>query len=242
MSRIKITLYQHAWKSKELDPDGCAFGTKAEAEAAEARCARDELDEFSADDIADAITEHVDADDIDDDRLAAIRAGADLTDAEAIMAAEEIRGYDSAIYPITVELDFATVAMEPNPFKGLEEGVGYAFGAVANWERGDLAGAVHALDGWAESMVEKFPDLECERPIRAGDLKPGDRVDMEDHLPDDPAAEFEYGCVIAVEVETPTCVRVDFENLTSFGFDPDTEVMTVRTAAQLAKYADLEPE
>jgi hypothetical protein len=30
--KVRMTLYQHAWKSKELDPDGACYGTEAEAE------------------------------------------------------------------------------------------------------------------------------------------------------------------------------------------------------------------
>ena len=61
-------------------------------------------------------------------------------------------------------------------------------------------------------------------------LRPGDYVDLEGDKfanPDsDPgnAYEFEYQIVAAIERETPTCTRVDFEGGPSVGFPPDHEV------------------
>jgi hypothetical protein len=151
--KVKLTLYQHAWKSKGLDPDGAAYGSKAEAEAAEFRRAHDEVegDDYDGDDIANAITEHPRADEVSEDRLAAIREGADLTDDEAMIAAEELRGYDSAVYPITVEIDPKAVLEDADDIRqALETALTGVAGLLANWERGDLAGQVHALQGWAE--------------------------------------------------------------------------------------------
>lgn len=42
----------------------------------------------------------------------------------------------------------------------LRYGVMFARGVVKNWERGDLAGAVNGLDGWADDTEALFPDLD----------------------------------------------------------------------------------
>lgn len=241
--KAKLTLYQHAWKSKELDPDGAAYGSEAEAQAAEYRCARDELNGFEAADIAEAITEHPRADEVSDDRLAEIREGAELTDDEALIAAEELRGFDSAVYPITVEIDPKTLVEAADDVRqALETALSGVAGLLANWERGDLAGQVHALQGWADDTFTRFPDLDAERWIEAADLRPGDRVDMQGVFAEDTveghAAEFEYFRVIGVEREAPDCVRVDFEGADSFGFDPFRWLKAVCTAKDRAAFAD----
>jgi hypothetical protein len=164
---VKLTLFQHAWTARDYDPDGCAYGTEAEADAAEIRAARDLIgDDFSAEDLADAIEQHTSADDVSAERFAEIRAGADLTDEEAKMAAEELRGYDSAVYPTTVEIpDSALAALTPaptgpTPGAALELGVVLARRVVENWAQGDLAGAVNALEEWADEVEGDFPDLD----------------------------------------------------------------------------------
>jgi hypothetical protein len=236
--KAKLTLYQHAWKSKELDPDGAAYGSEAEAQAAEYRCARDELNGFEAADIAEAITEHPRADEVSDDRLAAIREGAELTDDEALIAAEELRGFDSAVYPITVEIDPKTLVEAADDVRqALETALSGVAGLLANWERGDLAGQVHALQGWADDTFTKFPDLDAERWIEAADLRPGDLVDMQGVYADGHAAEFEYCRVIETERERPDLVRVDFDGAASFGFDPFRWLKAVCTAKARAEWA-----
>jgi hypothetical protein len=161
---VKITLFQHAYSARDRDPDGCAYGTEAEADAAEILAARELVEDFDADEIADAIEQHTSADDVSAERFAEIRDGADLTDAESKMAAEELRGYDSAVYPTTVEIPDSALAAPaptgPSAQAALELGVILARAVVASWERGDLAGAVNALDGWADEVADDFPDLD----------------------------------------------------------------------------------
>lgn len=242
--KVRMTLYQHAWKSKELDPDGACYGTEAEAKAADFARAHEELGgDFDEETLALAISEHPRADEVSDERLAAIREGEDLTDDEAMMAAEELRGYDSAVYPITVEMDPKVVLEHADDIRhALETALSGVAGLLANWERGDLAGQVHALQGWAEDTFTQFPDLDAERWIEAGDLRPGDLVDMQgvyaEDTPDGHAAEFEYCRVIEVEREAPNCVRVDFEGSASFGFDPFRWVKAVCTAKARAEWAE----
>lgn len=59
----------------------------------------------------------------------------------------------------------------------------------------------------------------------AKDLRAGDMIDLEgDHYADpthNPAYECELCLVAGAEVETPECVRIDFEGLSSIGFPPD---------------------
>ncbi len=172
MTKVTLTLFQHSWSAKGLDPDGAAYATEAEADAAEIAAARDQLNDESGDDIAEAITESADADEIDAARLDVIRAlGEDadtdaLTDRECVIAAESLRGYDSAVYPITVAFDLVTLL---NAVKGetgapvahlLEAGHTAARAVVNRWESGDLAGAVHALEGWTYDLETDFPGLD----------------------------------------------------------------------------------
>jgi hypothetical protein len=175
---VKLTLFQHAWSARDLDPDGCAYGTEAEADAAEIRAARELVEGFDADSLADAIQQHTSADDVSAERFAEIRAGADLDDEESKMAAEELRGYDSAVYPTTVEIPdsaLATLAPTgPSAEAALELGVILARAVVENWAQGDLAGAVNALEEWADEVEGDFPAL---------DFDDGDEADDDDEEP-----------------------------------------------------------
>lgn len=70
-------------------------------------------------------------------------------------------------------------------------------------------------------------------PRKARELTPGDKVDLEGDpfaFSDDPTPEFEYCVVADLEMETPNCVRVDFENYTSIGFPPDHKVRVLNEA------------
>jgi hypothetical protein len=61
------------------------------------------------------------------------------------------------------------------------------------------------------------------------DLVQGDLVDLErdpyaDPKGEDQSAHFEFAVVDKLEIETPTCTVVHFENFGSVGFPPDHEV------------------
>lgn len=74
--------------------------------------------------------------------------------------------------------------------------------------------------------------------VAAADVRPGDMIDMEPHS-DDPAAPFEYARVTWVERETADCVRIDFTEFSSHGFDPATMLDVIRgTEADAALWAD----
>lgn len=113
---------------------------------------------------------------------------------------------------------------------------------LANWESGDLAGAVNDLRLWADETLIAWPDLEAERWIAAEHIRPGDRVDLDGVLSADSdfaaAAEMEYARVMEVECESETCVRLDFENFPSVGFDPTRPLKAICTAKDRAAYAD----
>jgi hypothetical protein len=176
---MRLTLFQHAWKARDYDPDGAAYATEAEADAAEGNSARELLGEdFSGDDLADAIEEHTGADDVGADRLAEIRIGGRMTDAEAVMAAEELRGYDSAVYPISVEFEPAALLAlvvgaqgegGPSARALLETGVFMADTVLSRWESGDLASAVNGLEEWASDVRTAFPALDYDDADAAGD-------------------------------------------------------------------------
>jgi hypothetical protein len=183
-------------------------------------------------------------DEVSDDRLDRHPRRADLTDDEA---PDRGRGRACAattrpVYPITVEMIPKPVLEDADDIRqALETALTGVAGLLANWERGDLAGQVHALQGWAEDTFTKFPDLDAERWIEAADLRPGDLVDMQgvyaEDTADGHAAEFEYCRVIETERERPDLVRVDFDGAASFGFDPFRWVKAVCTAKARAEWA-----
>lgn len=65
--------------------------------------------------------------------------------------------------------------------------------------------------------------------VKVGDLKEGDRVDLEScpFLHNHPSAEFELAEVVEVVQETPTCVAVSYEGIDQVGYSPDTELVVV---------------
>jgi len=251
---MRLNLFQHAWSASDLDPDGAAYATKPEAEAAAADNARELLGEdYSGDDLADAILEHTSADDVGEARIAEIRLGGRMTDAEAIMAAEGLRRYESAIYPVSVTFkaedllrqivgESASPGHQVSAAGLLEVGAAFARRAVEVWSSGDLAGAINALESWAEDVESAFPGLDCTDededaadgiPDPVGmsvlDICPGDRVDLEG-APGwtDPSAEFEYAICTGTERETVDCVRLDFEGLPSLGIDASASLPVVK--------------
>jgi hypothetical protein len=65
--------------------------------------------------------------------------------------------------------------------------------------------------------------------MKASDLVSGDSIDLEDDKyadpdGDNPYYESNYVIVDAIELETPGCVRVDFEGSSSVGFPPEHEL------------------
>jgi ribosomal protein L21E len=66
--------------------------------------------------------------------------------------------------------------------------------------------------------------------VKAKDLLPGDKVDLE-HDPfhaDDPVVEFEYGKVGSVTAETEDCILVEFENVSSAAYPADNLFDVIR--------------
>lgn len=132
--------------------------------------------------------------------------------------------------------------------EALETGYAHAQNVVANWSSGDLAGAVNGLEEWANGLPEAFPGLEFTEfegdddgsdddddpdltPLAVRDIRPGDAVDLEgapgctgDSFV---GAEFELAEVVGFELETPDCLRLDFGEFPSVGFDPAT-ILPVR--------------
>lgn len=69
-----------------------------------------------------------------------------------------------------------------------------------------------------------------ENKVKVKDLKPGMRVNVygdpfADPDKNHPADEFQLRVVAGIELETPACVRVDFEEDPSVGFPPDHEIL-----------------
>jgi hypothetical protein len=63
--------------------------------------------------------------------------------------------------------------------------------------------------------------------MRVDAIRVSDMVDLEGDSYADPDPtdidspwQFEYGAVVSIERETPTCVRLDFHNCESVGFPP----------------------
>jgi hypothetical protein len=232
---IVLALHQLAWSARGLEPDGAPYASAAEAEAAAGKAARDRLGDFSADDLAEAISEHVKADEITDARLVEIKAGAELTDPEAIMAAEELCGFEYAVYPVDLSLDpvellgSITGAADDGPSAAalLETGAVLALRAFGAEGRADLLAAVNALGRWAADVTVAFPGLDYDEPVPTlvSEIEEGDAVDLEGAPgctgPNFMAAEFELATCLGAERESPGCIRLDFEGYPSVGFDPD---------------------
>lgn len=79
-------------------------------------------------------------------------------------------------------------------------------------------------------MQDKYQNGVVQRLV--SDLRPGDRVDLcgdifadpeitSDEGSTHPEFEFEFSIVLATEIESPECTRVDFEDGFSCGFPPD---------------------
>lgn len=81
----------------------------------------------------------------------------------------------------------------------------------------------------AESSIQQDGPEFVERS--AGDLLPGDMVDLEScpHLKNEPLAEFEYGEVVSVVRESPDCVVVSYEGISAAGYAPDTRLRCLAT-------------
>jgi hypothetical protein len=157
---MKVTLSSiSTWKSKGLDPDGADYGSKAEAEAAEFRRAHDgagrlQPDYDGTDDIADAITEHPRADEVSETAWPQSARARDLTDDEALIAAED---YAATTRGLSDHRRASPAVLEDadDLRQALETALTGVAGLLANWERGDLAGQVHALQGWAEGTPSR---------------------------------------------------------------------------------------
>ncbi len=284
MSKTTLILYQHSYSARDRDPDGAAYGTTEEAHKAEADAARSLIESYSGEDIAEALTEGADADDFTPERLEVIRGLGDeeevdtdkLTDAEAISAAEALRGYETAVYPIHIEFDtrdlLGAIAGDESPSVRalLENGVVLASRVYSRWESGDLAGAVGALNEWTDDVKAAFPALdysdgeddEDETPaegegffvlgrvsdadrlevLTPAQVRPGDLVDLEPWTTENDssqiAAQSEYARVCGVEQETPDCIRLDFDNFPSWGFDVASKLSVTVNDEARERYAD----
>lgn len=66
--------------------------------------------------------------------------------------------------------------------------------------------------------------------VKVSDLREGDMVDLEScpHLSHHIEAEFEYGVVDEIVIETTHCIVINYESGLSAGYDPE-EVLQVRT-------------
>jgi hypothetical protein len=140
----------------------------------------------------------------------------------------------------------------PTPVVVIAAGVRCALAVIEAWEDGDLAATVRELAEWTRDARKDFPDLDLEGApgttedevsLCVLDIKPGDRVDLKGVYAEDStdanAAEFEYGRVIGAERETDDCMRLDFENFTSFGFEAWRDLPVIKgTAADRLFYAE----
>jgi hypothetical protein len=242
---VVLTLRYH-----DSEPGGGIHADDAEAKREAAKVAREVLDDLAdEDDLDTAICAAMSARDaaggLDSDERERMLSGdvttQDLDDDEALDIAAELMQFEWDTLPGDPP------GLDPVALRqALETALTGVAGLLANWERGDLAGQVHALQGWAEGTFEKFPDLDAERWIAAGDLRPGDLVDMQGVYAEDTmdgnCAEFEYCRVIDYERERPDLVRVDFSESASFGFDPDRFVKAVCTAKARAEWAQAEAD
>lgn len=161
MPIVTLDLYQHAWTANDYEPDGVSYATAEEATAAEAAAARDLLDAEDADDVADALERDGNT---SADRLEEVRGGADLTDEEAITAAQTLRGYDSDTYPVGIKFDLADLLRAIVPVDGgpsvaalVETLADVAAQVVDRWQTGDLAQAVNALEQVAADVRAALP-------------------------------------------------------------------------------------
>jgi hypothetical protein len=85
-------------------------------------------------------------------------------------------------------------------------------------------------------MTSPLPDLTFV-DMRVDEIRVSDMVDLEGDRYADPHAgtpdsswQFEYGAVVDIERETPTCIRLDFHNSESVGFPPDHVLKVHRLA------------
>lgn len=135
-------------------------------------------------------------------------------------------------------LEAPTFALAPD----YREIVNAAF-AVVESDGGEIVAAVDAL---RKALDVVFSDESAETvSLCVLDIRPGDRVDLEGVFKDEMeahAAEFEYGLVMSVARETVDCVRLDFDNFPSFGFNASDSLMVIKaTPEEAAKYADEDP-
>ena len=132
----------------------------------------------------------------------------------------------------------------------LESGVMLANEVTGRWSSGDLAGAVNALEEWAGDVQAEFPALDYDPDsdgvpvvISVLEIGAGDRVDLEGAPGCDGdsfiGAEFEFAVCIGAERESPDCVRLDFADLPSVGFDTAVSLPVIKaTPEEAAKWAE----
>jgi DNA-directed RNA polymerase subunit F len=161
-----------------------------------------------------------------------------LTDDEALDIAAELMAFEWDTLPGEPE------PTGPTPVVVIAAGVRCALAVIEAWEDGDLAAAVRELADWTRDARKDFPDLDLagapgcddeEVSLCVLDIKPGDRVDLKGVYDKDSveanAAEFEYGRVIGGERETDDCMRLDFENFPSFGFEAWRDLPVIKGSA-----------
>lgn len=90
---------------------------------------------------------------------------AEATISEIIECAVSWRSSD-ADNPDTPPADWQAVIpvmkFAPGLLLNVEDGIEAAQRVVNNWERGDLAGAVHALDGWLDDVRATLAKIKSE--------------------------------------------------------------------------------
>lgn len=127
----------------------------------------------------------------------------------------------------------------PTPEVVIAAGVRCALAVIGAWESGDLAATVRELAEWTRDTRKDFPKLDLEGAgddevsLCVLDIVPGDRVDLEGAPGCDgeafvPGVEFEYARVIGAERESDDCMRLDFENYPSVGFEAWIDLKVIK--------------
>lgn len=187
MSKTLITLrmFQLAVSADDYEPDGAPYSTEAQAEAEAMDMARERVEgRFDLDDLRRMVEDG----EIDTDKAPEAINGLDDLSDEAVMGLAEQRiNWSHSVYPVDIKVELAVVeaaieaaGITTDDRDDLEEGLAAAYWTVQSWEKGDLAGAVHGLEGWYEGVIERLPNLACS-PDDGDDEDEGDD-DHEDEL------------------------------------------------------------
>jgi hypothetical protein len=239
---VVLTLRYH-----DSEPGGGICKDDADAKAEAAKVAREVLNDLADEDELFMALDKVACDRETAGTPGPIPADVDeLTDDEALEVAADLMEFEWDTLPGEPE------PTGPTPVVVIAAGVRCALAVIEAWEDGDLAATVRELAEWTRDARKDFPDLDLEGApgtteeevsLCVLDIKPGDRVDLKGVYAEDStdanAAEFEYGRVIGAERETDDCMRLDFENFTSFGFEAWRDLPVIKgTAADRLFYAE----